>query len=160
MPEPKYVIAMGACTITGGMFSTDSYSTVRGVDKLIPHGPKYSGSHSRGRMNRRIQTWSFFPLMYWSNTILSRIASTIRVPKVTDGLTPQRKRISFALVEAKVFDKLPDSVELQNPINGVIFKHRFVRICVEEDLPLLTKVRVGSAPACDPALSFADLLAQ
>ena len=25
MPEPKYVIAMGACTITGGMFSTDSY---------------------------------------------------------------------------------------------------------------------------------------
>ncbi len=36
MPEPKYVIAMGACTITGGMFSTDSYSTVRGVDKFIP----------------------------------------------------------------------------------------------------------------------------
>nr|QWY89217.1 NADH-plastoquinone oxidoreductase subunit K [Testulea gabonensis] len=36
MPEPKYVIAMGACTISGGMFSTDSYSTVRGVDKLIP----------------------------------------------------------------------------------------------------------------------------
>ncbi|CAF2086119.1 unnamed protein product [Brassica napus] len=36
MPEPKYVIAMGACTITGGMFSTDSYSTVRGVDKLNP----------------------------------------------------------------------------------------------------------------------------
>jgi NAD(P)H-quinone oxidoreductase subunit K len=36
MPEPKYVIAMGACTITGGMFSSDSYSAVRGVDKLIP----------------------------------------------------------------------------------------------------------------------------
>nr|YP_009667575.1 NADH-plastoquinone oxidoreductase subunit K [Cheilolejeunea xanthocarpa]QCW58350.1 NADH-plastoquinone oxidoreductase subunit K [Cheilolejeunea xanthocarpa] len=36
MPEPKYVIAMGACTITGGMFSTDSYTTIRGVDKLIP----------------------------------------------------------------------------------------------------------------------------
>nr|QKV46207.1 NADH dehydrogenase subunit K [Phegopteris decursive-pinnata] len=36
MPDPKYVIAMGARTITGGMFSTDSYSTVRGVDKLIP----------------------------------------------------------------------------------------------------------------------------
>ncbi|KAF9593771.1 hypothetical protein IFM89_025396 [Coptis chinensis] len=29
MHEPKYVIAMGACTITGGMFSTDSYSIVR-----------------------------------------------------------------------------------------------------------------------------------
>nr|QHB79187.1 NADH-plastoquinone oxidoreductase subunit K [Diplazium tomentosum] len=36
MPDPKYVIAMGACTITGGMFSADSCSTVRGVDKSIP----------------------------------------------------------------------------------------------------------------------------
>jgi NAD(P)H-quinone oxidoreductase subunit K len=36
MAEPKYVIAMGACTITGGMFSVDSPSAVRGVDKLIP----------------------------------------------------------------------------------------------------------------------------
>ncbi|HIK33545.1 MAG TPA: photosynthetic/respiratory NAD(P)H-quinone oxidoreductase subunit K [Oscillatoriales cyanobacterium M59_W2019_021] len=36
MPNPKYVIAMGACTITGGMFSVDSPSAVRGVDKLIP----------------------------------------------------------------------------------------------------------------------------
>ena len=36
MPEPKYVMAMGACTITGGMFSVDSPTTVRGVDKLIP----------------------------------------------------------------------------------------------------------------------------
>ena len=36
MAEPKYVIAMGACTITGGMFSADSTTAVRGVDKLIP----------------------------------------------------------------------------------------------------------------------------
>ena len=36
MPDPKYVIAMGACTITGGMFSADSTTAVRGVDKLIP----------------------------------------------------------------------------------------------------------------------------
>ncbi len=36
MPEPKYVIAMGACTITGGMFSSDSHTAVRGVDKLFP----------------------------------------------------------------------------------------------------------------------------
>lgn len=36
MPEPKYVIAMGACTITGGMYENDSYSVVRGVDRVIP----------------------------------------------------------------------------------------------------------------------------
>jgi NAD(P)H-quinone oxidoreductase subunit K len=36
MPDPKYVMAMGACTITGGMFSADSPTTVRGIDKLVP----------------------------------------------------------------------------------------------------------------------------
>ncbi|MBW4600895.1 MAG: NADH-quinone oxidoreductase subunit NuoB [Calothrix sp. FI2-JRJ7] len=36
MPEPKYVIAMGACMITGGMFSTDSPTAVRGADKILP----------------------------------------------------------------------------------------------------------------------------
>jgi NADH-quinone oxidoreductase subunit B len=36
MPEPKYVIAMGACTCGGGMFSETSYSVVKGIDKIIP----------------------------------------------------------------------------------------------------------------------------
>lgn len=36
MPEPKYVIAMGACTCGGGMFNQTSYSVVRGIDKIIP----------------------------------------------------------------------------------------------------------------------------
>jgi NAD(P)H-quinone oxidoreductase subunit K len=36
MPDPKYVIAMGACMITGGMFSADSPTAVRGADKILP----------------------------------------------------------------------------------------------------------------------------
>ncbi len=35
MPEPRYVLAMGACAVSGGPFK-DGYNVVRGVDKLIP----------------------------------------------------------------------------------------------------------------------------
>ena len=36
MPDPKYVIAMGACTISGGPFFYNTYSVVKGVDHVIP----------------------------------------------------------------------------------------------------------------------------
>ncbi len=35
MPEPKYVIAMGACATSGGPFK-EGYNVVSGVDKYIP----------------------------------------------------------------------------------------------------------------------------
>jgi hypothetical protein len=34
MPEPKWCIAMGTCLCTGGMFH--SYSTVQGLDQIVP----------------------------------------------------------------------------------------------------------------------------
>jgi NADH-quinone oxidoreductase B subunit len=35
MPEPKWTIAMGACSITGGLYF-DSYNVLRGIDDVIP----------------------------------------------------------------------------------------------------------------------------
>ncbi|MDH5400015.1 MAG: NADH-quinone oxidoreductase subunit B [Cyclobacteriaceae bacterium] len=36
MADPKYVIAMGACAISGGPFFYNSYSVVKGADHVIP----------------------------------------------------------------------------------------------------------------------------
>jgi NADH-quinone oxidoreductase subunit B len=35
MPEPKYVIAMGACAISGGPFK-QGYNVLKGIDRYIP----------------------------------------------------------------------------------------------------------------------------
>jgi len=35
MPEPKYVVAMGACAISGGPFK-DGYNVLKGIDRYIP----------------------------------------------------------------------------------------------------------------------------
>jgi len=36
MPEPKYVVAMGACALGGGPYKLYGYNVVKGVDHIVP----------------------------------------------------------------------------------------------------------------------------
>ena len=36
MPDPKFVIAMGACTVGGGPYWKHGYNVVKGIDKFVP----------------------------------------------------------------------------------------------------------------------------
>lgn len=93
MPEPKYVIAMGACTCGGGMFAETSYSVIKGIDKIIPVDiylpmcpPKpESLLHAIGELQNKIKKESFLERKSYMQNHCSKL-SEINGLLVDEGL--------------------------------------------------------------------------
>lgn len=47
MPDPKWVVAMGNCTVSGGIFYYDTYSVVKGINEFLPVDVYISGCPPR-----------------------------------------------------------------------------------------------------------------
>ena len=80
MPEPKWVVAIGACASSGGMMN--SYSTVQGVDQIVPVDLYISGCPPRPEA-------VIDALIMLQRRIMSGEPSALERSKATAGTTPE-----------------------------------------------------------------------
>ncbi len=81
MPAPKYVIAMGACTISGGPFYYDSYYAIKGADRLIPVDVYIPGCPPRPEA-------LLFGIMQLQELIKNESIRKPRIPPAINASTP------------------------------------------------------------------------
>lgn len=91
MPEPKYVLAMGACASGGGPFK-EGYNVVSGVDNFIPVDVYVPGCpptpqallHGLITLQRKIDAQSIKNVSWYSKTPLAEIPVPVLGPDLMD----------------------------------------------------------------------------
>jgi NADH:ubiquinone oxidoreductase subunit B-like Fe-S oxidoreductase len=104
MPEPKYVLAMGACASGGGPFK-EGYNVVSGVDKFIPVDVYVPGCpptpqallHGLITLQKKIDRQSIKSVR-WYNDVASE---PIPIPVLGPDLIDPRDFPRFAELQAK-----------------------------------------------------------
>jgi NADH-quinone oxidoreductase subunit B len=92
MPDPKYVIAMGACTVGGGPYFKYGYHVVKGVDLVVPVDVYVPGCPPR-------------PEALLEG--LMRIQDKIRGHKIAKRAVEQGDAANFGHLGEKLVDELP-----------------------------------------------------
>jgi NADH-quinone oxidoreductase subunit B len=91
MPEPKYVVAMGACASGGGPFK-EGYNVVSGVDKFIPVDVYIPGCpptpqalmHGLITLQKKIDTQSIKSVRWYSKEDIEPIPVPVLGPDIMD----------------------------------------------------------------------------
>jgi len=91
MPEPKYVVAMGACASGGGPFK-EGYNVVSGVDKFIPVDVYIPGCpptpqallHGLITLQKKIDTQSIKAVRWYQKEAIEAIPIPILGPDLID----------------------------------------------------------------------------
>lgn len=91
MPEPKYVLAMGACASGGGPFK-EGYNVVSGVDRFIPVDVYVPGCpptpqallHGLITLQRKIDTQSIKTVVWYQKEPIDPIPVPILGPDIID----------------------------------------------------------------------------
>jgi NADH-quinone oxidoreductase subunit B len=97
MPEPKYVLAMGACASGGGPFK-EGYSVVSGVDKFIPVDVYVPGCpptpqaliHGLMTVQQKIQGESLRAVRWYRRGASEEVPIPLLGPDVIDPRKPPR----------------------------------------------------------------------
>jgi len=104
MPEPKVVVAVGACACTGGVFR-HMYNVENGIDRYIPVDVYVPGCAARPEkiiegIQKAIEIWE------------KKTKEVVEVPKILEGEIPKDKPIDRRSIISKLVARFTERIEL------------------------------------------------